>query len=907
MQVVTHSGGPVGLGRQHQSLFGFTRKLATAFTFAFAALSLPAWGAGNDFNNDGRADILLRNTSTGENYLYPMNGTSIIAGEGYIRTVAAPWTVAALGDFNGNGTTDILLRNSSTGENYIYFMNGTTIASEGYIRTVPLAWSIAGVADFDGDGKADILLRNTSTGENYLYPMDGLTIKGTEGYIRTVPSPWTIAGLADFNNDGRADMLLRNPNTGENYIYPMNGTTIIAGEGYIRTVPAPWGIAGLGDFNGNGTADILLRNSSTGENYIYFMNGTTIASEGYIRTVPLVWSVASVADFNGDNRVDILLRNTSTGENYLYPMDGTTILGTEGYVRTVPLAWSIVSAFSPVAQPPVEAPEKKAARLLAQTTFGSTREEIIRVAAMTPEAYLNEQFGIAATSHLTTVRNDPNYPLQPWAVMSPSIWKQYFEANDQLRQRVVFALSQILVISQQNNTLLDQACGPAYYLDMLGTHAFGNFRNILKDMTLSPAMGEYLDMKGSAKTDPILNIIPNENFARELLQLFSVGTVMLNIDGSVQMSNGRPIDTYSEATVQEFARALSGWTFAGQNQTQTWRWLYPDVPYPSDAATAAKACTAWSTPMAPWTANYRSSDDTRNITGPAHDQGAKTLLNYTGADSHKRNVPANQTPMQDIDDVVENVFYHPNVGPFIGKQLIQRLVTSNPSAGYVTRVANVFNDNGSGVRGDMRAVVRAILLDQEARGPVAQQATSFGKLREPVLRFTHLHRAFGARMTSGYASIWDLGGSDALGQSPLRAPSVFNFYSPEFSPTGPLSQAVPPLVGPEFGITNSATISGFMDFAKWGIIGGFNQGDADQGKWLRPDYSYYTGISTNPTQLVDALDLLLLSGSMSAQFRTRLIDVATKLTDGNSTTQANERVKTLLWLILNSPEYSIQK
>jgi hypothetical protein len=304
----------------------------------------PAPAVRNDFNDDSRADILLRNTNTGENYLYPMNGTGVLATEGYIRTVPAPWTLAGIGDFDGNGTADLLWRNSATGENYVYFMNGTTIANEGYIRTVPLAWSVAGVADFDGDGKADILLRNTSTGENYLYPMDGLTIKAAEGYIRTVPSPWTIAGLADFNGDGRADILLRNTTTGENYLYPMNGTAIQAGEGYIRTVPLVWSVAGLGDFDGDGKADILLRNTNTGENYLYPMDGTAIkATEGYIRTVPLEWAVASVSDFDGDGKVDILLRNTGTGENYLYPMDGKTIKPTEGYVRTVPLAWSVVS------------------------------------------------------------------------------------------------------------------------------------------------------------------------------------------------------------------------------------------------------------------------------------------------------------------------------------------------------------------------------------------------------------------------------------------------------------------------------------------------------------------------------------------------------------------------------------
>ena len=552
-------------------------------------------------------------------------------------------------------------------------------------------------------------------------------------------------------------------------------------------------------------------------------------------------------------------------------------------------------------------PKADAARLLTQTTFGAPLAEINRVALMTPAAFVEEQFNVAQTSHLTTVRNDPKYPTEPYSVMSPSIWKQYFEAPDQLRQRVVSALSQIMVISLGNNTIGDQACGPAAYLDLLGANAFGNFRDLLKGITLSPAMGEYLDMKGSAKADPVLNSIPSENYARELMQLFSIGTVMLNIDGSVQFdAMGKPVNTYSEETAQEVARALTGWNYAGQDQTKPWRWLYPDVSYPSDATSAAKACTAWASPMEPWTATFRSADNMRDILGGAHDTGAKTLLTYPGSAGFSQAVPAGQTPMQDIDAVVNNLFNHPNIGPFIGEQLIMRLVTSNPSSGYVTRVATAFNDNGFGVRGDMKAVLRAILLDTEARAPRSAQANSFGKLREPILRFTHLHRAFDAKMPGGsYRSIYDLGGSDSLGQSPLRAPSVFNYYHPDYTPSGPL--AVAQLYGPEFEISNSATISGFMDFSKYGIIGGFNQSASDPNVRLTPNYSSYIALANTPAVMVDALSLTLLSAGISAPFRTQLIDVATKLTDSNAITQTNERFKTVLWLILNSPEYSIQK
>lgn len=635
------------------------------------------------------------------------------------------------------------------------------------------------------------------------------------------------------------------------------------------------------------------------------LSAPTSAQSGVVRALNATAAATGASVF----KVEFFEGGTKIGESQTTPyrVDWTPVAeGAVTLTARVTDSNGAATVSAPVTVTVGAHPAAAAARLLAQTTFGATRAEIDRVAAMTPSAYLDEQFAKPQTSHLTTVRNDPLYPTKPYAVTMPSIWKQYFEAQDQLRQRVVFALSQIVVLSMQNNTVADQACGMGAYLDILGRNAFGNFRTLLKEVTLTPAMGEYLDMKQSAKADPVLNSIANENYARELMQLFSIGTVMLNLDGSVQFSGGKPIDTYSETTTREFARALTGWTFAKQDQTKPWRWTSPDVPYPKDAATAAKACDGWSTPMEPWRTAYRASDGKRDIAGSPHDMGAKTLLSYPGAASHKQNVPAGQTAEQDLDDVIENLFNHPNVGPFIGEQLIQRLVTSNPSAAYVSRVATVFNDNGAGVRGDLKAVVRAILLDPEARLPMSQQPPGYGKLREPALRFVHLHRAFGAVMQGGsYASIYDLTSSDSLAQNPLRSPSVFNFYHPDYSPAGPLGQAG--LVGPEFEISNSATLAGFMNFSKFGIIGGFGEGDADPATWIKPDYSAYTALASTPAAMVDALNVTLMAGSMSAQFRAQLIDVATRLTESNATTQANERFRTVLWLILNSPEYSIQK
>ena len=305
--------------------------------------SVPLFAAGrHDHDGDGKADILWRNSSTGENYLYPMNGRSILGTEGFLRTVADPnWQIAGTGDFDGDGESDILWRNAATGENYIYFMNGTAIKpSEGYIRTVAdQNWQVAGIGDFDGDGKDDILWRNSVTGENYIYFMDGRSIKPTEGYVRTVADTrWHIAGVGDFDGDGKADILWRNSSTGENYLYPMDGRTIKPSEGFLRTVADQhWTIAGVGDFDGDGKADIVWRNSSTGENYLYPMDGTTIRpGEGYFRTVADPnWYIAALGDYDGDGKSDIFWRNSSTGQNYLYPMDGTTIKPSEGFVRTV--------------------------------------------------------------------------------------------------------------------------------------------------------------------------------------------------------------------------------------------------------------------------------------------------------------------------------------------------------------------------------------------------------------------------------------------------------------------------------------------------------------------------------------------------------------------------------------------
>jgi uncharacterized protein (DUF1800 family) len=894
-----------------------------------------------DFNNDGKADLLWRNTN-GAVTLWLMNGTTVTTATGLLG--ANPdWRVTHVADLNGDKNADLVWRNTN-GAVTVWTMTGTTITGSAGLIGADANWSVSHTADFNGDGRADLLWRNTN-GAVTAWLMNGIAIASTAGLLGPDPN-WSVSHTADFNGDGKADLLWRNSN-GAVTIWTMNGITRTAAAGVLGP-DANWRVAQTLDLNGDNKADLVWR-ANDGSITTWLMNGTTTVSTAGLLGGGSSWNavlntgnpapvitanklptVSLTTPTSGANfavgtavsitpaavdpdgivtKVEFFEGSTKLGESTTAPFTFSWLPNSEG-AKTITakatdnsngVSASLASSVNITASSTINA-----SRLLAQATFGATREEIDRVAALGAAAYLEEQFGRAQTSHLTTVRNDPRYPTEPYAVMQPSIWKQYFEANDQLRQRMVFALSQILVISQQNNTIGDAACGTASYLDILGKNAFGNFRDLLKEVTLSPAMGHYLDMKQSAKADATLNSIPNENYARELMQLFSIGTVMLNNDGSPQFVNGKTVETYSEETAQAVARALTGWTYAGQDQTKSWRWLYPDVPYPQNVADGIKACDAWSKPMEPWAASYRSADDKRDITGGAHDTGAKTLLTYPGSDNFKKNIPANQTPMQDIDAVIDNVFNHPNVGPFIGELLIQRLVTSNPSGAYVSRVANAFNNNGAGVRGDMKAVIRAILLDAEARTSPGSLPASFGKLREPVVRFVQFHRAFNAKMVNGnYASLYDFTSSDSLGQNPLRAGSVFNFYSPEFAPSGPISKAG--LVGPEFGITNSATISGFMDFSKYAIINGYGQYESDKTKWIQPNYDFYIALAPNPPAMVDQLNSLLLSGQMSSQFRTKLIEVATKLTDSNITTQNAERFKLVLWLILNSPEYSIQK
>ena len=532
------------------------------------------------------------------------------------------------------------------------------------------------------------------------------------------------------------------------------------------------------------------------------------------------------------------------------------------------------SGNEPPAQPSVanRPSQQDAARMLIQATFGATSVEDIEALRVEGfERWLWNQFNTPAMSHTgyldaQRTRNDKSRATDEMSY--EAVWQQWLTGPDQLRARVSFALGQIVVISNVAPDLRPYAMSS--YLDMLNRNAFGNYRTLLKDVTLHPAMGYYLNMMKSEKDDPAQGIHPNENYAREVLQLFSIGLVELNPDGSAKLGGeGKPIPTYGEAEVKGFAKAFSGWTFASQDPAKPSQFHKGDESLDSN----------WTTPMRAFASK--------------HAPDAKKLLGST-------TLPAGQTPEKDLEDAIDVVFNHPNVGPFIGRQLIQRLVTSNPSRAYIARVTAAFNNNGAGVRGDLKAVVQATLLDPEARAPTA--GASYGKQREPVIRFANYLRALGARSSSGINAIHYLDSTDdGLGQSPLLAPSVFNFFSPNFRQPGAVARAG--LYAPEFQITTETSVVGSLNFfASLIHNGGYGWGDHRMVLNTEP----LEALASDPGALVARIDALFFGYQMGSSTRERLTRMLVAMPGGGDY-QRKERVQAALIVTAMSPDYVVQK
>jgi uncharacterized protein (DUF1800 family) len=552
----------------------------------------------------------------------------------------------------------------------------------------------------------------------------------------------------------------------------------------------------------------------------------------------------------------------------------------------------------------------QAARFLDQATFGGRVQDIAQLRAQGYQAWIDAQFNAPVslqTPYLDWIRNveqEGVYQSQrqeAWWIHSAQLYdpsNPLLTHNDQLRQRVTFALSEIMVVSDRNATLLFQPWALSSYYDMLAENAFGNFRDLLEGVTLHPAMGKFLSMLGNRKNDPALNIRPDENYAREILQLFSIGLVQLNQDGTPVLVNGQPVPTYNQDTVRGFAHVFTGWNFINCT-IEEYGDCAPGNPYEEE----------WVSPMEPIEAFH---DNTT----------AKQLLVYPGVSLPGGVLAAGGNAQQELDAALDNIFNHPNVGPFIAKHLIQRLVTSNPTPAYVGRVAAAFNNNGAGVRGDMRAVIRAVLFDYEARFGHIDQPTTFGKLREPLTKLVRLWRIAPGVSQNGRVFRWSHI-RDQFGQLPLSAPSVFNFFKPNFAQPGPIRDAG--LVSPEFQIATDTQLVSAPNELGWRIML-FYVGSRYSVVWENGapvpeetlmDYSALKTLAANPAALVDHLNLVMMSGSMSTYMRDLLITrLNGPLPDSipgeapglpQSERVALHRVQQALYLIANSPEFNIQK
>ncbi|MGY5452424.1 DUF1800 family protein [Agarivorans sp. MS3-6] len=502
----------------------------------------------------------------------------------------------------------------------------------------------------------------------------------------------------------------------------------------------------------------------------------------------------------------------------------------------------------------------QAARLLHQATLGPKGIEIEQAIGISEQEWLDEQMQLPITFHSPLVKNYPDREEPNQINRVDAWWKASLNAPDQLRQRVAFALSEILVVSDSNNALRGEPEGMAHYQDILLEHAFGNYRELLEEVTLSPVMGTYLSHLGNEKADEELNIRPDENYAREVMQLFTIGLAELNLDGSPKRDGeGNTIATYGQPQIEGFARVFTGWTFG--------------------------ASARWNRPSRNYTIPMEAYPD-------YHSQKDKTLLSGEV-------IAGGQSPEDDMQAALDNLFNHPNVGPFIGKQLIQRLITSNPTPQYVARVASVFNNNGHGVRGDLAAVVRAILLDDEARQN-SGVISYYGKVREPLLRTVQFWRELDAASPSGWYFTWSL--NDSHGQSPLGSPSVFNFFRPDYQPADLLDLDI---VAPELQIANDAALIGQFNNQYGNFLWNIKEevSDPSDNRILLSMQAHANILELQGLEaLLDYYNTVFYSGAMSTSQRQTLREVQ----DIWSSWGINHQVAFLLFTVSVSPDYVIQ-
>ena len=560
---------------------------------------------------------------------------------------------------------------------------------------------------------------------------------------------------------------------------------------------------------------------------------------------------------------------SGTAKNHRFTVDATVFAHVAGEGFTP----EGVAMCAPLSSADLQA---DAVRLLRQASFGPTDAEVAKVVAMGPAAWVEQQLAMPATAYTAypwtpatrpaTCVDDRTTPVTPTSYcardnyslfpLQVEFFRNAIVQPDQLRGRVAFALSQILVTSGVSNA---RNYAMREYQQLLVDHAFGNYHDLLLAVTLSPNMGDYLDMANNNKASADGKTQPNENYGREILQLFSIGTVLLDAGGVPRRdASGQPLASYDQDVVEGFSHVFTGWT------------------YPPVAGTASR------------------NNNPRNYLGAMvgvdanHDFSSKLLL--AGMTS-----PAGASMAQDLENAHQAIASHPNVGPFIGRQLIQKLVTGDPTPAYVARVTAAWNDNGAGQRGDLKAVLRAILLDPEARG-ARKIDPGYGKLQEPVLWLAALARATQAKSDGVYFRAQ----ASSLSQNVFYAPSVFNFYSPSYEIPGTL------LVGPEFGLFTSATAIGRANVAN-ALLFTASGIPADSSVYgatgTQLDLSPYAAVAGDANALADRIDRTLLAGRMTAAMKSALVSAVNAV----AATDPLGRARTALYLAFSSPQYQVQR
>ncbi|MEO0817216.1 MAG: DUF1800 family protein [Pseudomonadota bacterium] len=563
------------------------------------------------------------------------------------------------------------------------------------------------------------------------------------------------------------------------------------------------------------------------------------------------------------------------------------------------------------------ATEAGTSRFLTQATFGPCPEEVSALIGTSASDWFLAELEKPASLHMPQLEAfrrmiaDPDADFPVLAVQSStfSFWRNAIEGDDQLRQRMAFALSQILVVSNFGGELLTDIPEPVVgYQDVLVEGAFGNYRDLLEAVTYSPAMGYYLTYMGNQKADPATGRMPDENYAREILQLFTIGVVQLGPDGEPVLANGQPVELYDNMDVTGLARVFTGLDLDGLDRQR-----FPSVVDAVDEWDGLEEAL-----LRPMTINDR-----------LHSPEAKRFLDCE--------IAAGTSTETSIDQALDCIMDHPNVGPFVSRQLIQRFTSSAPDPNYVQRVASTFDAGtytlpdgtrvGDGRKGDLSATLAAILFDEDVRSDASLTDPQFGKIREPILRFTHWARAFDADASRPEYGIelFDLSAPDALSQHPYRARSVFNFYRPGYIAPGTESGAAG-LTIPELQIVNATSTPGYINFMTFWAFGGQSMIPADEleaeleemgvpvdraalERAFLPDYSEELALANSAALLVDHLDSLLVYNSLSEETKAAITAaLEAQPVDGPGDSEAlADRVSLAVLLVMTSPDYLVQR